>query len=365
MRHGIWLLIFCLPLIICESCGGSRRCEIRRTVEAESAHGQPTMRARVMILIVLAVAACNACLLTPQRRSDTVDAFHSDWHWSRAGAVLALLKAAEDRSLDPLLAEEHMKLAVLERDASALPFLLEALSADPSGASAELAALGLAYFGGETAVDALRQAYTDTANYSLKSLLCFAMASTGRPHDIDFLIASLESQYSLRSWASKASAAYALGVLGAAEAMRTLREVASGSRAPAGAARRAIWWITDRPAQPDFFASENLRNQLIEQVLSWAVLPDGPNSLYTADTSTIWRRERGTWRPLHRSGGRAMEADRLPRVSFDVHLSTDQRRALIQVSFTFSMYDGGSYDYLLRRTVAGWQVIGIRHTFSS
>ena len=112
--------------------------------------------------------------------------------------------------------------AAFDLGEQALPFL-EGILSDPDMERSYLAGRSIAYIGGTRAVEILRKSYETKADIGVKTLLCFALSSTGRKQDIEFLTGSLSGKHYGSEWPPIQQAAFSLGALRAQEVKSLLQ----------------------------------------------------------------------------------------------------------------------------------------------
>ena len=55
----------------------------------------------------------------------------------------------------------------------------------------------------------------------------------------------------------------------------------------------------------------------------------------------------------------------IPTISFQVHIAPDSKKAICSVGLTFGPLNGGGYNFVLRKNVGVWKVIGVMQTWVS
>jgi hypothetical protein len=272
------------------------------------------------------------------------------------------LRSLIERATDPADAVDGLPQAAIDAGPSAIPVLREILTRDQSR-QGQLAAVALAYIGGETTVDLLLQRFKATKDLQIKSLLATAMASTRlSAENRVFLEDCLRGEQFGDEWMPIVSAAFSLGVLRASESRAALEKTSKetpGSIA-SGAAEEALRWIA-----VDNWKLEIAPVAKVEPPIG-AVLRNGvPRTneaarFFDPDRHLYWIREGSTWR--------VKEADShgdAPSLSFHVHMSPDGTRALVSVGVTFGPLDGVGYDYVLRKESTEWVVQSVFFTWIS
>jgi hypothetical protein len=257
--------------------------------------------------------------------------------------------------------DELAKLAV-DAGPSAVPALREMLGRD-QGHSRELAAMGLAFLGGDDAVTALRKRYESTHELRLRSLVAMAMASTPlSPENRAFLEASLKGPHFGTEWMPIMSAALSLGVLHATESRAALERTAKSEEESfaSEAAAEALRWIEHGPWKVEIPPDDRIEPP-IEAVLRNGVPgTDRAERFFDEVRQLEWIRREDTW-TVEKSG----DGGERPSIGFDVHTSPDGLRALVEVSLRFGPKEGVGYDYVLCKTDGSWEVQAVFFTWVS
>lgn len=259
-------------------------------------------------------------------------------------------------STDTVDVFEKVPQAAIDAGPEALPYLREVLARGPKH-QAELAMVALAYLGGDSAVDLLRQRFKATQDIQIKSLLAIAMASTRQSaENRAFLEDCLKGEQFGTQWMPSASAAFSLGVLRAPESRDALEKAAK--KAPGSivseAAEDALLWIAQGQWKLDASSMAKIEPPVGAVLRNGVPRTDEAERFFDRDRPLVWIREGATWR--------VKEADRqsgVPSLSFHVHRSPDEKRALVSVAVTFGPQNGVGYNYVLRKDGVEWIVQGV------
>ena len=292
-----------------------------------------------------------------------------------AALALALPAAAQEPSpevrkllafiaqaTDPIDSMDELAKLAVDAGPAALPALSEILARD-RGHPGELAAMGLAFLGGDGAVAALRQRYESSHDLRLRSLLAMAMASTPlSPENRAFLEGSLKGKHFGTEWMPIVSAALTLGVLHATESRAALEKTAKteSESFASEAAGEALRWIEHGPWKVEIPPDDRIEPPIEAVLRNGVPSTDRAERFFDAARHLDWIRREGVWAVAERTG----DGER-PAISFDVHTSPDGLRALVSVGLHFGPLDGIGYDYVLRKTDGEWKVQAVFFTWVS
>lgn len=272
------------------------------------------------------------------------------------------LRSLIDRATDEIEPMDEIPAIAIDAGPAAIPLLSETLARD-KGHRATLAAVGLAYIGGEAAVDALLQHYKVTKDPRMKALIATAMGSTKlTAANRAFLEDCLQGEHFGTAWMPIVSAAFSLGVLRASESREALEATvkkSSGSIA-AGAAREALRWISQGNWNVDIAPTADVEPPIIAILRNGIPRTDEVERYFDSDRSFYWVRKGNTWTVEKKSDERDT-----PSMSFRLHLSPDGARALVSVGITFGPLNGSGYDYVLRKVDKDWVVQSVFFTWIS
>jgi len=244
--------------------------------------------------------------------------------------------------------------ALREAGEPVIPFLAKKL--ESGGEEAQLAADGLVYVGGRKAVDALMDRYSRHGEKWVKKALCQAMASTGNVQDNKFLVETI-SHWDKEDPFTLDATVISLGLLRNKAALENLKKVGH-------------FWLNsdtemftkeaiDRITKPPLVISGLTMSKEQDRVIA-ALVENMMDSMtrspvfYEGQNNRTWKKNCCAWIV---TPGIAPMSDR-PRIRFDVFVTSDGNRALAEVSFSFGLFDGVGYDYLLEKRKGKWIVTG-------
>ena len=266
--------------------------------------------------------------------------------------------------------DSYVKRSAIELGDEAVPSLVEALSNAANEDARRVVSTTLAYVGGAKAVEALKDCYSRSGDLGVLADLSFALGSTGTPEDRQFLVETMER--CLRPTGSQddawhnvfSSVALTLGVLREEQSMPVLEALVKLQGVESFEADIILRWINR-----GFFAVPVLENPTERDKVILAVLRNGLENtldaqtahLHEVDSNRSWLRSPDGWDVSYRDDN----PDRLPRVRFDVFISSDGQRALCETGQTFGPLAGVGYDYVLRRDANEWKVVGMTMTWIS
>lgn len=272
------------------------------------------------------------------------------------------LQALIDKA-DPSDAMDDLPRAAIDAGPAAIPILREIVARD-HGDRDELAAVALAYIGGETAVDLLLQRFKSTGDPHTKSLLATAMASTGlTAENRAFLEDCLKGEHYGDEWMPIVSAALSLGVLRSSDSREALERTSkktSGSIA-SHAAEEALRWISQGNWKFEPPPTAKVEPPIGAVLRNGVPRTDEAERFFDPERRLYWIREQATW---HVKTETDSPRD-VPSLSFRVHMGPDETRALVSVGITFGPLNGTGYDYVLRKEGAEWVVQSVFFTWIS
>ena len=264
------------------------------------------------------------------------------------------LKHFED---DPEQMLTRLERAAIEAGEPAVPMLRRALFGRDR-IRRNVAAEALAVIGGSQAVTALKKEYVAVKDLSIKSWLCFSMASTGSSADRQFLIQALQGPTIMPDgtpvWQPMESAAISLGLLRAKEAVPTLEALKSREPGtiPGGAASNSLQWIQSVPPQTPQAANASERDQILFTMFRSGIPRTDDSPIFQeSNTGRIWRFQNASWKFLPPTKLRLPK--QTPSITFDVYETVNRRHAIVSVGMTFGPLDGEGHDYFLKRRRAG------------
>ncbi len=248
---------------------------------------------------------------------------------------------------------DEVPQAAVDAGPEAIPMLRGVLSWGQKE-QGDIAAVALAFIGGEPAVDLLWQRYRATKDPGNKTLLAIAMSSARlTTKRRAFLEDCLQGEHFGTEWMPAVSAAFSLGVLRASDSREALEKNAKegpGSIA-SGAAEEALRWIAQ-----GYWTLEASSLAKIEPPIA-AVLRNGvpgterAGRFFDPDRHLYWTRDGTTWRVREGEGH-----GEVPSLSFRVHTSPDGKRATVSVGVRFGPQNGVGYMYVLRKAGSEWKV---------
>jgi hypothetical protein len=232
-----------------------------------------------------------------------------------------------------------------------------------SGHRAELAATALAYIGGDAAVDALLQHYKATTDPSMKALIATAMGSTRlTAANRAFLEDCLQGEHFGTEWMPIVSASFSLGVLRSSESQGALEATvkkASGSIS-SGAAEEALRWISQGHWNVDIPSTAKVESPITAVLRNGIPRTEDGGRYFDSARHFYWVLKGNTWTVEEKS-----EKRDAPSMSFRLHVSPDEARALVSVGITFGPLNGAGYDYVLRKVDKDWIVQSVFFTWIS
>jgi hypothetical protein len=266
------------------------------------------------------------------------------------------------RASDDVFEEDRIASTAFLLEQKAIPILEKALSL-PDEEKAYLAGRALAVIGGEQAIAVLRKKCEETKNNWIKSLLCFALASRGKPEDVKYLIDSLQGEHIGDEGAPILSAAYSLGVLKAEQARGPLQQtVEKNSGFASEAARTALQWMDQKPWQtPQAVSAEGKDGGILTLFRFGIPRSDEADVFIERNTQRIWQRRERSW-SYHNGPAPQKET---PSIWFNVRISPDGARAFCSVGLLFGPLNGSGYDFVLRKVEGEWRVVGVALTWVS
>jgi hypothetical protein len=216
--------------------------------------------------------------------------------------------------------------------------------------------------GGRAAVDALRSAYEKTGDHVAGISAVHAMATTGSPEDVKFLIAQLGRTGDLESWTFIQGAALTLGFLREQSARSALELVARryGDRMAGSYARIALARL-DRPPCGDSTSTD------FPRLLVRLAMQCTPNFLgekgrwRDESTGEIWTHDGTTWMPLKATVGDSVKT----KISARVDVFPDQQEALGHLGTWCGDLCGSGWTYRVKKIGRAWQVIGAQFDWIS
>lgn len=272
------------------------------------------------------------------------------------------LRSLIEQATDPLDAMDDLPALAIDAGPTAIPVLREVLARD-QGHRGELAAAGLAYIGGDTAVEVLLQHYRARKDLTTKSLLATAMASTKlTAENRAFLEECLKGEHFGTEWMPIVSSALSLGVLRASESREALERTAKktpGSIA-SGAAEEALRWMAQGHWKLEIQPTVKVEPAIGAVLRNGVPRTDEAERFFDPERHLYWSHRNATWTIEETS-----EDGDVPSMSFRIHLSPDETRALVSVGITFGPLNGIGYDYVLRKEGNEWVVQGVFFTWIS
>jgi hypothetical protein len=242
----------------------------------------------------------------------------------------------------------------------AIPILEKSLSHRDED-KAFSAGRALAVIGGDRAVAVLRKKYEETGAIWIKSMLCFALGSTGKPEDVKYLLRSIEGDDMSDEEVSIQSAAYSLGVLRAEEARGDLHRIMekNSDTFPSEAARMALQWMDREPWQTPQAVTAEGKDEVILALFRFGIpRTDEADAFVEKKAHRVWRRHDKSWSYRDCSG----VTEKMPCIGFAVWMSTDGARALCSVGLVFDRLNASDYDFVLKKVEGEWRVVGVNLT---
>jgi hypothetical protein len=237
---------------------------------------------------------------------------------------------------------------------SAVPYLKQMLSSKDPKKKINAAEL-LAYIGGEEAIEALQDAQ-EAGSREFDWALCSAVASRGNRSDIMFLINAMNPNHP-HSQDFSPTAIYSLGILRAKEAIPALERETKREAGDirADAAKDVLNWIRGKPVS---VRAEELSTP--DRDIISAIFVNGiPRTrifkqLKDRERNAFWIRKKNLWefRKDHKGDG-------FPAISFDIHLSPDESRALVIVDVVWVPGSSTKYNFILQKTESTWKLRSI------
>ena len=273
-------------------------------------------------------------------------------------------------------AKRQMPKLCLEAGDKAIPVVSQSLSkiltdlpshpTREAGMAGEIGEDCLIRIGGPDVVGLFRKLYDqskdETAKDVLRAALCWAMASTGSPEDIRFLIESLKGPLGGPKGLAPRAAAYGLVVLRPESARTALEARASEYENVREEVKFALARIKGKP-----WITPEMDSVKDEDLVVLALLGFGIPHMRESDSfvepkaNRIWIFSNNTWRfePFEAQGPFA------PGNTLEVFVTKDRKRAMVSVSITCGNACGYGYDFMLRKDEAGWRVVGLLPTWIS
>jgi hypothetical protein len=255
--------------------------------------------------------------------------------------------------------------AVARSDECFIPWVNALVAPDLDDRNAARA--GLSIIGGRPAVDVLRSDYERSKERGSLRALIAAMATTGSPEDILFLVSHLKGPFIGNSdiWGATQAAAMTLGFLRASPARDSLRALLA-RYGPESFAGHAVAWAVeaiDRPACADSTSPEIGRGLL--RIVMSCNPPLLSKSVVYQDASSggTWRFIGGAWR---HSGWTAGDTTRYRSVmSSAIQISPDSTHAFVQISMNCGSLCGEGWTFRLLRVGKAWRVVNGRFDWVS
>ncbi len=223
------------------------------------------------------------------------------------------------------------------------------------------AVVALAYIGGSDAIAALQAEYGRRPTPETEAMLCYALGSRGMPEDRGYLARALRVHPD-GEWYPIVAAELSLGVLRDRDAIRPLE--ATARRQPGNSesdfAEVALEWIRRPGPTPTVSLGASVADQIVAAVLRHGI----PTTEAASEFSD--RGRSGTW--VRRGKDWSFKSGVLtaaPQLSFSVHVSPDDLRALVSVSVRFGPLSGTGYDYVLTSGGGTWNVRSVFFTWIS
>ncbi|MCC6489769.1 MAG: HEAT repeat domain-containing protein [Candidatus Hydrogenedentes bacterium] len=264
----------------------------------------------------------------------------------------------------------YAKRSAIELGEKAVPSIAEVLHNASNDEIRRNACTALAYVGGPKSVEILKDCYSRTGDSIIMMGLCLALSSVGSPTDRQYLLETVEQYLGNGDSAESGpryfdrSTLYALGVVREQQAIPVLEELVRRQDILSFEASQVLRWI-----KRGFFAVPVLENPTERDKVILAVLRNGLENtldaqtahLHEVDSNRSWLRSPDGWEVAYTDDN----PDRMPRVRFEVFISSDGQRALCETGQTFGFLAGVGYDYVLRRDASEWKVVGMNMTWIS
>jgi hypothetical protein len=290
------------------------------------------MKIHIITLIVISLIGTQGT-----GRSESVDSLNS------------MLSNYTKPSADQLW---QLRIQAIDCGSAAIPYLEDVLLNDESMLKRSTAGQLLAIIGGERAVDILQKAYESGVD-GLKEALCIAIASRGNEKDVNFLVRTVREENN-EIWIPM-QAALTLGVLRAREAIPDL-ELAIKRNPSNRGAFYALDWIKREPTPARTKNINGIDGDIISAMFRSGI-PMIENCEFILDKTNggMWRRSGKEWIFTKGNCGVSMCQN---RIEFDIHVSSDEERAIAGVSLYISSAFS-NYNYILKRAEGSWRVSGL------
>jgi hypothetical protein len=229
----------------------------------------------------------------------------------------------------------------------------------------QLSRWALTTIGGRAAVDAIRLADEKRAPESALPIgpvapaspdLIYAMATTGEPQDVAFLLKQLRQIDHGLTWTSIHAAAITLGLLRVEDARDELRRIAAPSGRGERFPQRGAAWALERLDNPP--CADSVAGDLPRGLVK-VVLQCRPSFLSTqrsyqdASTGTVWHFSNGKWQERPR-----LPADSaLSTLTAQIELIPEANTAFVALGMHCGSLCGEGWSYRLRRVAGVWRVI--------
>jgi len=271
--------------------------------------------------------------------------------------------AAIDLMGDDRRRERHVLETAIDAGAAAVPHLVKALGRHVNS-KRRVTLWALAYLGGDEAIGALQDEVLVRSGSDATAALCAALPSRASPDDRAFLIRILESRPqcpSMHQWEAVTTAAMAIGILRAQEAVPALEKVMREAPGiPAHAAEVAASWIREGTLAVDITDMSPAEAPILAAVFANGIpRSDEATEFVDAQRRGVWVRQAGLW-----SFRRGIGTGRLPRMGLSIHQSPDSARALVSAALVFGPANGEGCDYVLEWRES-WNVKSLVLTWTS
>ena len=284
----------------------------------------------------------------------------------------------EHRLLDALrqasdLNDEALQELVLNQNDALIPLLTRQLSNEDEDLR-HAALFGILLIGGNPAKAVfeaeLKKADDVEERAGIRGMLCAVLGSTRSRDDEQFLIESLQGPVQSDEGevigAAIEPAALTLGILRSHAAVPALQKCAVEDTwsIAAHACNRTLQWIESPPPPVELPDSAGDPEKIIAAVIH-AGVPRMEQSVVfqEADSSRKWIRVNNVWKEVPVVfTGKNTEA---PTISFKLHISKDNMRAIVAVGLDFGPLNAKGYTYVLQRSSQGWIVRQIVSTWIS
>jgi hypothetical protein len=202
-------------------------------------------------------------------------------------------------------------------------------------------------------------------NLDAQEYTCVLMAAGNDPEDRKYLEEDMQKEYEYPASVPTTSAPLSLGIMRNRESIKSLRNCIDkhGNRIMGQNARSALRWIESQPPEIIIALKNPKEQQLISAILRNGIPRiDSDIALYENRKERKWIYSKNEWK----CAAISHEEERpYPSIDFNVLVSLDNKKAVVDVGLNFAPLNGSGYQYLLENENNQWKVVGILYSWTS